>query len=530
MRESSGCLLRIEFALLLAGVVFSMNANAQLGALERVIMPGPVIAAHAEHESECSTCHARFSRQQQRDLCLDCHTEIAEDLASGTGFHSRSTDVAGATCAQCHTEHEGRDADILGLDASAFDHGLTDFPLHDSHVGVACQECHQPDATFHAADSQCISCHRDDDRHLGNLGEVCSDCHEETRWADVTYDHEELTGYPLTGAHTELMCASCHVDEHYVETPNECVDCHREDDTHLGRNGPECQDCHTTTDWAESLFDHFTRTNFALTGGHAGLTCESCHEGNAFEETTTSSECVSCHLDDDAHDGILGPVCADCHSATVWLDVEFDHERDADFALTGAHGDLLCADCHVEPVAASLPGDQCIGCHADDDPHAGQLGETCSSCHGESTWTADLRFDHDLTTFPLLGRHDDVACEDCHATQAFHDVGQLCTDCHVEDDVHAGSLGSDCALCHNPFDWALWRFDHDAQTDFPLDGAHEGLDCAGCHREAARSGVASLPTRCSSCHRADDVHRGEFGDDCDECHTTTSFEGLRALQ
>ena len=35
--------------------------------------------------------------------------------------------------------------------------------------------------------------------------------------------------------------------------------------------------------------------------------------------------------------------------------------------------------------------------------------------------------------------------------------------------------------------------------------------------------------RCRNCHRADDVHDGEFGFDCGRCHTTESFSEVRSL-
>ena len=507
-----------------------MNASAQFGIFERLVMPGPVIADHAEYETDCANCHVRFSRESQRSLCLGCHTEIADDFAAGSGFHSLSPDVGDNECASCHTDHEGRDADVLGLDVETFDHDLTSFPLRDSHRDVLCEDCHTPEVTFHDAETECVGCHLEDDQHLGNLGAVCSDCHRETTWEDVSYDHELENDYALTGAHMELSCISCHVDESYEDTANTCVGCHLEDDNHMGTNGPECQDCHTTANWEEVLFDHFARTQFALAGSHSGLLCESCHEGNKLE-VQTPNECVGCHLEDDAHDGINGTECAACHRETEWLDVSFDHARDAEFALNGAHAEIECASCHVEPVAVGLPATQCIGCHADDDPHAMQLGEDCGMCHAEVVFTEDVRFDHDLTQFPLLGRHSQNECEDCHETPAFHDAPEVCVDCHIEDDVHEARLGSDCALCHAPVDWLLWRFDHDAQTDFPLDGAHDGLDCQGCHRTPVTDTAAiDLSTSCASCHRSDDVHRGEFGDDCAQCHSTRSFEDLRVLQ
>jgi hypothetical protein len=141
-----------------------------------------------------------------------------------------------------------------------------------------------------------------------------------------------------------------------------------------------------------------------------------------------------------------------------------------------------------------------------------------------------VRFDHDLTRCPLLGKHAEIVCDDCHETHAFHDAPEQCIDCHGDDDVHTARLGSDCGLCHTPLDWAAWRFDHDSQTAFALAGAHAGLDCHACHRVPVEAARISLPGTCISCHRSDDVHRGQFGDDCAECHTTESFDVLRTLR
>jgi len=520
----------LSFALAAGWLLMALDSYAQIRTFERLIMPGPVARAHAEYESGCASCHVRFERQSQRQLCLDCHKEIAADLQSRTGFHGRSPTVGDKECSSCHTDHEGRDADIVGLDESKFDHGVTNFALLGKHADVACADCHLPAKTFHDADTECNSCHMKDDRHQGNLGEACADCHSETSWKEIRFDHEKTSGYALTGAHAAITtCVSCHIDERYENTTKTCSGCHQDDDKHMGRNGPKCEGCHTTRDWKESLFDHFQRTGFALRGGHSGLMCESCHEGNKYEKKP-AKECFGCHADDDSHAGINGTKCADCHQVTKWPDVTFDHARDAHFALNGAHAELECKGCHTEPVAVAKPAKQCSGCHADEDPHEGQLGETCSTCHGEAAWKEGVRFDHDLSRFPLLGKHREVTCEDCHATPAYHDAKEDCSDCHARDDVHERRLGDDCALCHNSNDWLLWVFDHDKQTDFRLDGAHDDIDCRSCHREpVATAGAIALPTECAGCHRNDDVHHGEFGSRCEQCHTTASFRALRVL-
>jgi hypothetical protein len=503
-------------------------SRAQVSAIERLVMPGPVTEAHADIESECASCHVRFSRGQQRELCMDCHENIASDLEAKSGFHGRSPAVGQGRCVDCHTEHEGRGADIVGLVPTAFDHELTDFPLRDSHRDEPCESCHADGKAFHEAPTDCYGCHAEDDRHMGNLGRGCADCHSETHWSDARFDHES-TGYSLTGAHADVSCSGCHVAERYQDTPTRCAACHRQDDVHEGANGEGCQSCHTTADWSEVLFDHLESTGFALAGGHSGLMCEDCHQGNKLEENTPT-QCHGCHADDDVHEGTNGTACADCHAATDWKDVRFDH-ADTGFALNGAHADLMCAQCHTAPVDAYTPPSDCHGCHAADDPHRSQLGEDCAACHGETGWTEDLRFDHDLAAFPLLGKHAQVDCDGCHETEAFLDAPGQCIDCHSDDDAHRGGLGPACEDCHNPVDWLLWQFDHGKQTRFVLDGAHAGLACEGCHRKPVSSAAdIAVPMTCGSCHRGDDVHRGAFGSDCADCHATESFEEVRAVR
>jgi uncharacterized paraquat-inducible protein A len=38
-----------------------------------------------------------------------------------------------------------------------------------------------------------------------------------------------------------------------------------------------------------------------------------------------------------------------------------------------------------------------------------------------------------------------------------------------------------------------------------------------------------LPEDCASCHRKDDIHLGQYGAQCQRCHTTLSFQGARIL-
>ena len=58
---------------------------------------------------------------------MDCHDVVADDVTGGAGFHGRHPDASTAQCKTCHSDHLGRDADVVGLNEDTFDHGMTDF-------------------------------------------------------------------------------------------------------------------------------------------------------------------------------------------------------------------------------------------------------------------------------------------------------------------------------------------------------------------------------------------------------------------
>jgi len=512
---------RVHAALwLVASVLLLVGREAAAIDFEKFLMPGPVITDHAKIEGDCGKCHAAFEKESQDPLCLACHTEVAGDLAGKVGFHGRAPGVARARCRDCHGEHEGRDADVVGLDRAAFDHGLTDYALHGAHARVPCESCHGSGAKFRDAPATCIACHRDDDAHAGKLGEDCASCHREAGWRQVRFDHDQ-TRFALTGKHRDTACALCHVNERFESTTMDCNGCHRVDDVHVGRFGPDCQRCHRPDGWSSVRFDHGRDTKFPLHGAHAPLPCEACHEqGLHAGELATS--CVSCHRADDVHRGRRGDGCERCHREVSWKTEGFDHDEVEDFPLRGAHREVACDACHTGSLGRQKLATRCGACHGDDDVHRGQLGEACNACHVEQGWGDHVTFEHDVTRFPLLGVHATVACEQCHATRRFHDVALECNGCHARDDLHVGRLGPDCARCHNPNGWERWRFDHDHDTRFPLRGAHEPLDCHSCHRAPPDSGVPLLST-CAGCHARDDRHGGGFGSDCGRCHGETSW-------
>ncbi len=504
-----------------------MNTDSHAASWETLMMPGKVVGSHAEYETECKRCHNRFDKQAQTRLCLDCHDKVDLDLQEKQGYHGRNPSVARQECKSCHTEHQGRDADIMPLNAEVFDHSLTDFSLKGAHQRSSCLQCHSADKQYREAPHECIDCHKKDDAHNGKLGKACADCHNPQRWDDTRFDHGK-TDFKLLGKHEQVACNGCHLQQHYKDTSKECVACHRSNDVHRGRNGDDCAACHNSERWDHSRFDHDRDTDFRLKGQHRDASCESCHR-EPVEKKQPPTDCIGCHRTDDEHQGRFGKQCADCHQETDWSRVRFDHDRQTDFPLHGQHKQQPCLACHKGTLQDESLTAECIDCHRADDVHGGQQGEQCSRCHQESSWGDSIAFDHDLSKFPLIGLHASTPCEECHISARFQDAPKACIDCHREDDPHKASLGTDCALCHTPNAWSLWRFDHNRQTDFTLDGAHENLSCDGCHRTPL-SQHARVASDCHGCHQQDDTHHGSFGRRCERCHTTGSFSDVRLAQ
>ena len=497
--------------------------NANSATLEGLLMPGPLSSAHAKLEDNCSNCHDRRDRPRQRELCMACHKDIATDLRDKRGFHGRRSEIATAQCSACHTEHAGRNARIVAAPGTGFDHSRTNFSLEGAHQQVACASCHTAGKPLRSTPTACSDCHRKQEPHEGKLGTDCASCHNTVSWRNVRFDHNK-TKFPLQARHAELTCAACHAGNRWKQTPLACASCHAVDDVHRGERGNNCANCHTQKSWSEAKFDHGKETGFDLTGAHSNADCQSCHRSGRYQDKLPK-DCAGCHSAIDAHAGRMGRTCSDCHNVESWKISGFDHTRKARFALTGAHGKLGCHSCHIVPVSEAKPPQQCEGCHRANDVHGGTLGHDCAACHGNTSWRGGIRFDHDLTSFPLLGQHATVPCANCHVSMRFGGAPRQCVACHRADDIHKGSLGTDCAQCHHPNAWNQWQFDHAKQSGFALTGSHARVQCGSCHRRPPSE--VKLPTNCIACHSDDDIHLGQFGRRCESCHSTISFRRAR---
>ena len=505
----------------------------------------PLEGAHAR--VECQSCHVGGRFAGTAPDCFACH---ARDFSS-----TRNPDHVKAAfptdCSGCHSAASWKGA--------RFDHdALTRFALTGAHLRADCASCH-PAARYAGTPSDCYSCHidgfqaaRNPDHTKGNFSTDCTRCHTTESWLGVSFDHS-LSRFALTGAHTQVACSQCHVNRRFTGTPTDCSGCHLDDfsrtknPSHSAAGFPQnCSQCHTTAQWQGASFDHAT-TRFPLTGSHVRVGCNQCHVNDVFAGTT--SRCEGCHLSDfnrtssPNHAAAGFPQnCALCHTTAQWQGASFDHGT-TKFALTGAHVQAACGQCHVNNVFAGTP-DRCEGCHLGDynrtsNPNHASAGfpQTCVACHTTARWQG-ASFDHAATRFALTGAHVQVACGQCHVNNVFAGTPSQCEGCHLEDYSKAANpnhisagFPRDCAVCHTTVQWQGARFDHNSATRFALTGSHVAIACGQCH---VNNVFAGTPSQCDGCHAADYNRTSNpnhaaagFPRDCKVCHTTVQWTGAR---
>jgi hypothetical protein len=469
-------------------------AEAAIGSLG----PGEGTAAsHADLDMECGACHPAFwSGERMGDRCLDCHTDVQEQIGLESGFHAGY--ATSANCRDCHTDHRGREASLTRVDLRGFPHERTGYllwahPLTVDGGPFVCLDCH-PDSLQVFDLGACRDCHVEDNlaftiQHQASFGTGCIACHDGVDTYGRDWDHGS-TEFPLEGRHAEAECLLCHRQATNLAdlsaAPSDCIACHRTDDLHEGRLGLDCGECHGPDGWEGASLDH-DRTRFSLTGSHVEVDCGRCHVDRQW--TGIGTACRTCHSADDKHDGQFAVDCADCHTAVAWSDVTFTHARTG-FPLEASHAEVNCAGCHPGGQYVGTPS-SCFGCHAGEDDHNGRFGRDCGACHRPTRWS-DATFDHELASFRLTGAHARVACESCHRGGSFSGTPSSCSACHSRPSSHGSAFSGDCGSCHSTSAWRPASFN--GPHPFPMNHGGAGGNCATCHPSSLTS------SSCTVCH------------------------------
>ncbi|MCB9344642.1 MAG: hypothetical protein H6576_13145 [Lewinellaceae bacterium] len=498
--------------------------------------------AHIQIANDCAACH-NGNYINTPNTCFGCHTaDFNQTTDPNHAQLNFSTD-----CTTCHTES--------AWTPSTFDHDVQNFPIYSGkHAGLwtSCTECHTNPSNYQ--EYTCITCHinpETNDHHVGIAGynyssPACFACHPNGS-ADDAFDHNN-TGFPLTGAHTQVNCLECHANG-YAGTPTKCSSCHVNDfnqtvnPNHLAANIPmECDMCHTTDPgWSPATFP-IHNDYYVLNGAHVPIAndCAACHNG---DYNNTPNTCNGCHnadyqqVVDPNHAAQQFPAdCAQCHTETAWTPSTFDHN--AFFPFTGAHIPIAddCNACH-QGNYNNTPN-TCVGCHTADynqslnpNHQAINIPTDCAMCHTTDPGWSPATFPIHNDYYVFNGAHIAIAddCAACHNGD-YNNTPNTCFGCHSADynqttnpDHEQAQFPTDCALCHSETAWVPSTFDHNAI--YPFTGAHIAIanDCDACHH----GDFNNTPNTCNGCHNADYVqslnpnHQAiNIPTDCAMCHTT----------
>jgi len=328
---------------------------------------------------------------------------------------------------------------------------------------------------------------------------------------------------------------------------------------------------------------------------HASITtflgqadCLACH-GKERQSDSLSQACLACHEAIDTQrqqqSGLHGKLTADladacdrCHQEHHGRDfalvtdlafqlagfrdrASFDH-LSLGFTLDGKHAALACQECHEQAdVKVLRKGENrflgldraCTTCH--EDPHEGDMGQDCTSCHGQERPFGEVATFAHTSLFPLEGVHGDLACLRCHEEGSANAISEEqaqsqrqtlaaagvrdCVSCHESPHRMDFTLaGQQCVDCHGldqgAFASATIRMDeveHEA-CGFSLAAPHAQLACVKCHAPESGNYEIRFPGRtqdlCASCH--EDPHKDQFLEtgadvtDCLTCHQRQAFQ------
>ena len=242
----------------------------------------------------------------------------------------------------------------------------------------------------------------------------------------------------------------------YLDSPNDCTQCHVEEAASIAPEPSICQACHDAEFIDEVQFPGLKTHDvlWSLNHGPSAKTgtenCTSCHAQN---------DCMECHTAGHADEqGDFGNAMANIHDA----DFKFTHAisaRNNEQRCTSCHETRFCSECHEQfapedlEVLSHRKGWSTIAVAGT--PHDQFGPETCKTCHSDAVLSA-----HDWSA-----SHAKEARKNLASCQACHPQGDICIKCH--------SATTGLGINPHPRDW----------KDFAnrLKDASDGRTCRKCH-------------------------------------------------
>ena len=355
--------------LLVLVLIFSINSNAQ----------DKKFTSHSEKALKCSNCHSCEIPTKENPCLIECPREELVTV--------RQSPEEGPEVIKINKLRGNEDL----YKEVVFTHRL-----HSEMAEMS---------------GGCVSCH-----HYNPPGKIvaCNSCHNEER------KREDVNRPDLKGAY-HRQCMDCHRE--WSGNTN-CDGCHQLNNTSLSKEDLVAKakaKTHPKIETPDRIKFETPDAEGKVTFLHKehidlfGLDCQTCHSNEG---------CVKCH--DQRPEQMKKPrtveiqhqLCSDCHDtddncSSCHNDKEpkgFNHLVSTGFDILKYHSKLDCQRCHVNQ--GKFTG----------------LNKSCSSCHGEWSWS---NFDHKVTKTVLDEMHGELDCESCHTSEDYSKP--TCESCH--DDI-----------------------------------------------------------------------------------------------
>lgn len=216
---------------------------------QQAVVPGALSQPHAFLANNCAACHVPVTGIEPT-RCIACHANNADLLQrQATAFHAQIR-----TCSGCHVEHQG-----TTRMPTTMDHALlariaygeiraTQLGPREIEAAMRQETRTAPLLTSPAMRSSlnggqsmltCASCHQTKDRHRGQLGTDCVQCHATDQWTVAEFRHPSPRS---------TDCAQCH-----LPPPSHAMEHFSMVSARIARQPSaqvnQCQLCHQTTAW-----------------------------------------------------------------------------------------------------------------------------------------------------------------------------------------------------------------------------------------------------------------------------------------
>jgi len=186
----------------ITGIILAAHAHpADAQSLETAIMPGEVIQGHANTSPIARTAMSLRTRRPD------------------TTFVSTATRMWQRTCAarrvitaasgSRYAEPVIPNTRVVARGLSFWMKGNSTMRGRTSRSSQACRryvpELPSRRTKHRAAPSDCVGCHRKDDKHKDTLGPKCENCHDARSWKEARFDHDKAR-FPFCTAISGQVC------------------------------------------------------------------------------------------------------------------------------------------------------------------------------------------------------------------------------------------------------------------------------------------------------------------------------------